>query len=211
MIDYEHATKQAARQKKTSRATLVGLFVLFAAPVIAAWVLFFLGESWWPKDMMNRGELVQPARELSLSGLTDVEGQAMSAEFLQHKWTLIFVETSACGQACLKRLYLNRQVRLTQGKYLDRLAIAFLLADGGVPADFDKWSDKFPGMTVGLMPAGSSIIDEFRVAPAAADDVLGRTYLVDPRGFLMMRYQVDQDPKDKISDLKRLLKVSAIR
>lgn len=211
MIDYEHATQQAARQKKTSRATLIGLFVLFASPVIAAWLLFFMGEEWWPKDMMNRGELVEPARELSLSGLTDIEGKPLSKAFLQHKWTLVFVETSACGHECLNRLYLNRQVRLTQGKHLDRLAIAFLLADGKVPADFDQWSDKFPGMTVGLIPGNSSILDEFSVAPAGVDDVLGRTYLVDPRGFLMMRYQMDQDPKDKISDLKRLLKVSAIR
>ena len=114
------------------------------------------------------------------------------------------IDSGACNDRCLAKQYKLRQVRLTQGKNMERVARAWLVVD------------REPlGATVLRDYAGTRVI---RVAPdvlknfpaATGADVRDHIWLIDPLGNLMLRYPPAADPSGMKTDLQRLLKLSRI-
>lgn len=101
-------------------------------------------------------------------------------------------------------------MRLAVGKDLDRVATGYLVTDGDPVQDFAQWGEGFPALRV-LYAADGEVIDRFRVGDEPVERAQRRIYLVDPLGNIMMRYRPGQDAAAMLKDLKRLLKVSALR
>lgn len=204
-----HVPDTAARTR--SRASLLLVFALFAAPVVLAWLLFFVFPDWVPTSTVNNGTLIKPARPLPAFALTTVSGDSVDAGFLQGKWTFIYLHQGACDRDCVEQLYKVRQVRLTQGKNIDRLQRLMLWDAAGVgEAARNELQQHFPGQVIGLLPAnGNGLIPVFNVdgkPPLVAE----RIYLVDPVGNLMMMYAPGDEPRGMVKDLERLLKYSGL-
>ena len=194
-----------------SRLSILLVFALFAAPVALAWLLFFVFPEWIPTETTNHGELVKPVRPLPEFHLATVSGDAIDTGFLQGKWTFTYLHQGPCDRDCVEQLYKIRQVRLTQGKNIDRLQRLMLWKAGGVDeAARGQLQAHFPGLVIALLPAGDmKLPDVFRTdgrAPLGAE----RIYLVDPLGNLMMMYAPDDEPRGMIKDLERLLKYSGL-
>lgn len=185
---------------KRTRLTLVLVFGFFAVPLALAWVLNFTG-NFVPTGTTNNGTLVQPVRPVTAAGLFDAEGAAVNAEYFIGKWTLLYRHTGACDAACQKAFYTLRQVRLTQGKNIDRIQRLVLLEDAAMPAWVAESAAEYPGM---------DMLRAEDMAAANAIAVPGRIYLIDPLGNLMMEYALDAEPRGMMKDLERLLLVSYV-
>jgi cytochrome oxidase Cu insertion factor (SCO1/SenC/PrrC family) len=188
---------QAAPRRSLRSLWLIA--ALAAAPVAAAYVLYYLSP---PSRSVNYGELIAP-RPLPDARLTLADGTAFRLSRLKGKWVLAMVDAGACDAYCEKKLLYMRQLRLTQGKGMDRVERAWFVSDGTTPrADAVA---AYPGTW--LIRAGEGgVVGLFPAAAAVSDHI----YVIDPLGNLMMRYPRDPDPQRMIRDLTRLLKASRV-
>ncbi|OFZ89486.1 MAG: hypothetical protein A3F74_20485 [Betaproteobacteria bacterium RIFCSPLOWO2_12_FULL_62_58] len=173
------------------------LIALTVAPVLASYVAYYF---WQPSRHVNYGELLEP-RPLPDSKLTLVDGTPFHWRQLKGKWVLAIVDSGGCDPYCRQKLIYLRQVRLAQGKEMERIERAWLITDAAKPeaALLAQHQGIWP-----IRAAGSDILKLFPVAGSVADHI----YVVDPLGNLMMRYPRDADPRRMLKDVARLLRHS---
>jgi hypothetical protein len=168
----------------------------------------------------NRGELVQPPRQIDEADVREPNGLDFDYRNLEPKWTMVIPgEAGRCDTVCENTLYLTKQIHTAMGEEYNRLRRIYVSSTG--PDDtlltVQQLSDKRPAPAAfasflarehrGLKPlvldAGgmNALFAEYRNDPA-------RWYLVDPSGWIMMSYNTDNSYKDVIADLKFLLKNS---
>jgi len=192
------------------RISLVLLFALFLAPLLFAILLFYIFPDWRPAGTSNHGQLVTPVRPLPPFQLETLAGEPIDETFLRGKWTLVYLLQGACDKPCVEQLYNIRQVRLAQGKNIDRLQRLLVWESAGVSREDQAELQKhFPGQLIVPVNNQEAVIEVFSLdeqQPMAAR----RVYLVDPLGNLMMRYEPVDEPKGMIKDLERLLKYSGL-
>ena len=193
-----------------SRLTLLLVFALFATPVLIAWLAFFAFPDWRPDGSTNHGELIQPPRALHFAPLPRVEGEPLVEDFLRGKWTYVLWVGAECGTGCQEQLARMHQVRLAQGKNIDRVQ-RLLLVQGMEESALRELQGHYPGLAIAHGATGmSGLLREFQLA--RDEEVLsgGYLYLVDPLGNLMMRYRADLEPRGIVKDLERLLRISYV-
>jgi hypothetical protein len=182
----------------------VGLALLFFAPLGLAFYLYYGYGAWRPGGRVNAGELIEPARPLPPLALPLFGAGNTSADFLKGKWTLLYVEPAACGQACRKDLYAMRQVRLALDRDMNRVQ-RVLIADVDC-CDAKELREQHPD----LVTIRASAADAPLLALLPHRDGAPHFYLIDPLGNLMMCYTADANAKGMLEDLKRLLQLSSI-
>jgi len=176
------------------------ILAIAAAPVAASYFAFYL---WAPRHTVNYGDLIEPPRPLSDPALNLADGAPFRLSQLKGKWVLVTVDTARCGAECEKKLVYMRQLRLTQGKDMERVERVWLVSDAAPPRE--EAVGAFSGTWV-ARAAGSSLIDAFPAPRAPADHI----YVIDPLGNLMMRFPPNPDTRRLIKDLSRLLKASRV-
>jgi len=204
----------AARQRGflSSRQALVLLGLIFMAPAFVAWVMHHSSEEGWkPQGTTNRGNLVHPARQLTMPADMVSDGMSLQ-DYLQGRWTLLYIDDAGCDETCRNNLYKIRQVRLAQNENMKRVQTLFLLHAGNLPDELgDFLAQEHKDMAVALLSAANAavIAPQFQIDEAP---VMGaqRVYIVDPLGNLMMYYLPDADARDMLKDLQKLLKYSKI-
>jgi hypothetical protein len=181
------------------RLSLLLIAAFVAAPMVAAYALFHF---WQPRAFTNYGQLLPPAR-IADASIRQADGSEFKLDALRGKWVMLMVDSGTCNAFCRQKLYQIRQVRLTQGKDMDRIERIWLVDD-----------DERPAGTLVAEYQGTRII------PARASPLLSRLpadvsvrdhiYMVDPLGNLMMRYPRDADASKIKKDVTRLLRVSSV-
>lgn len=195
----KETTQDASAQRK-SRRTLLIVGAVCIAPFVASWALYFF---WQPSGRINYGELVEgatlPAGNIVLAGAD----KPFDFLTLRGRWVYVTVDAGACDDYCQKKLWKMRQVRLTQGKYLERIERVWLVSDAqDVPAVVRK---DYDGTWI-ANAQGHDLLKSFPFRDAQRDHI----YLVDPLGNVVLRYPKDADPSRMKKDLQRLLRVSRI-
>jgi len=193
--DPRAAAPEAARRR--GRLIVAAIFAVCALPLAAALVAYHFFP---PAGRTNYGELVEP-RPMPRGPLRRLDGRPFTLAELQGKWVLLQVDDAACGPPCQEKLFLMRQVRLAQGKNMDRVERVWLVLDAGRPAP------QIAPLHDGAVVAHAA---PELVAGLPAADVRDHVYLLDPRGNVMLRFPKHADPKRMIKDLERLLKYSSI-
>lgn len=207
-----NAETQTTASRTRSRLSLLTIFSLFAAPVILAWLAFYVFPEWVPEGTSNHGQLVSPVRPLPVFELGTVGGESVDNSFLRARWTFITLLQGECDKSCVQLLYKVRQVRLGQGKNIDRLQRLLLWDATGVAFDRQReLQEHFPGLVIADLK-GEKHKDLLQVFELDDRNPLqaGRIYLVDPLGNLMMSYEQDDEPRGMLKDLGRLLKFSGL-
>jgi len=200
------ASLAGGRDDRRQRRVLIGLALLFFAPVGISFYLYYGHSTLQPGRRVNVGELVRPPRLLPSAALTLAESGSTTPELLLHKWTLLYLGGGACDARCREALYDTRQVRLALDRDMDRVQRVFI-ADEPC-CDLRFLGDQHPDLiTVRADAAAATLI---ALLPGAADHGAGRVYVVDPLGNLMMYYPADARPKGILEDMKRLLRLSHI-
>jgi cytochrome oxidase Cu insertion factor (SCO1/SenC/PrrC family) len=190
---------QPAGQRKSQRMLLIVAAVCIA-PFVASWALYFF---WQPSGRINYGELVEgvalPAGNVVLVGADKPFDFAQ----LRGRWIFVTVDSGACDDYCQKKLWKMRQVRMTQGKYLERIERVWLVSDDqSVSATVSK---EYGGTWI-AKAQGHALLKSFPFRGLQRDHI----YVVDPLGNVVLRYPRDADPSRMKKDLERLLKVSRI-
>jgi cytochrome oxidase Cu insertion factor (SCO1/SenC/PrrC family) len=193
---------------KSSRRAFLWAFLAFFAPLLLAFVLYY-GVGWHPGRTSNKGDLVSPVISLPDVALTKPDGSSLDTQWLQRKWTLVYVGEGVCDQSCRDALLITRNIRLLLGKDSLRVQRAFLFA--GTCCDQGYMSSEQPDLILARIDdaVAQPIL---RLFPHDAGDPVhaGRIYIIDPLGNLMMSYKQGADAGDLHSDLKKLLSLSHI-
>lgn len=183
--------------RRRNRGMLVALFLLFFGGMLVAGLLRFSG--WRPEGSKNKGEMLQPYGDLREYAPTLADGRAYRWKDEPRIWRIVAMprDCAAARAAECARLL----------------------------ADFDKvWrlmtkdADRVHVLWAGAMPPGVVVPEEVRVVRADDglraglprwDDAGGdAAWLVDPNGFVVLRYAPGFDPGDLRTDLARLLKIN---
>jgi hypothetical protein len=205
-------TIRNAALDRRQRRLLIGLALLFFAPLGLSFYLYYGPAGWRPGTRVNHGDLVDPPRplpDLTLPIAHGAGGPGKSALSLRGKWTLLYVGAGSCTALCRVELYETRQVRIALNRDMDRVQRVFIAS--GDCCDWQFLDAQHPdlatvgatadaGPLLGLLPSFNGI------APTTAD----RIYLIDPLGNLMMSYAPGAPPKGLLTDLKRLLGLSHV-
>ena len=165
-----------------------------------SWYLVFFTDFKKEDGGTQKGEIISPVISLGELEVYDIKNDTVS--LINDKWTLVFFVESECNQFCEDKLYQVRQIRLALGK--DRDKVDRLLVSGKIQS-WEVFSDSFNGQKY-IDPRSKSyagVVKKFEEYPKF--DARG-TYLVDPFGFLMMKYKFDANPMGTIKDIERLIK-----
>lgn len=188
----------AAARRRRGRWVAAGIFAVCAFPVIAGYVAYYFLP---PQGRVNYGDLLE-TRPLPSVTLTRLDGTPLRLDALRGKWLMMQVDAAACDERCQGKLFNMRQVRLAQGKDMDRIERVWLVADAAPPpAAIERL---YEGAVLARAPG------ELIAALPAEADVRDHVYLVDPLGNMVLRFPPNADPKKMIKDLQRLLKYSGI-
>ncbi len=172
---------------------------LMVAPIALSYLLFFWGA---PSNSVNYGELIE-VKVLPDVVLHKTNGETFNISQLRGKWIMLTVDSGVCNEACRKKLYYMRQVRLMQKNEMERIERVWLIDDAKIPEN--GIIKDFKG-TVLINAKNSEILKEIPAKLSQRDHI----YMIDPLGNLMMRFPKDVNPSLMAKDIKRLLKVSQI-
>jgi hypothetical protein len=201
---------------------LIGLALLFFAPLGLAFYLYYGHGAWHPGGRVNAGELVSPARPLPALALPlwssddALPAGHTDPDFLKGRWTFLYVGSGRCAAACQSRLYDTRQVRIALDRDMKRVQRVFI-ADAGC-CDPHYLRDQHPDIVAVRASAEAAPLLALLAGPEGpGHDGPGRlpfaesrVYVIDPLGNLMMSYPPDAKAKGMLEDMKRLLRLSSI-
>ena len=173
------------------RRQLLLIAAAFAAPLLIAMLLRGLG--WEPVASRNHGTLVQPPFDISELAITRQDGSAYQWQPLEARFHLLVRQDGACDAGCAQLADMLHRVWAAQGRQAERLDVLWLGGAPPEPTRFRHW--------VGLQPSAAleAVLAEHGVADAGL-------LMVDPNGFVMMRYEEGFDPSGLRLDIKRLIK-----
>ena len=184
-----------------ARIALVVIVTLFTAPFIASWYLVFYTDFKKNDIGVQNGSLIHPVIEVGAIEAIAIGNE--SKQKLLGKWTLTGFVSSVCDTDCEKLLYTLRQTRLALGKNLDKVG-RLILTDSDEVLGYEE---EYKGQKVVKDPEEyDRLMNKFReIENFDANDI----YLIDPYGFIMMRYDKGMNPKGIIKDVERLIKNSS--
>jgi hypothetical protein len=188
---------------------LLGLFALFAAPLAAAFWLYY-GTDWRPTRTTNNGTLIAPPRELPALSFAQPQTRPAVEKLLTGKWSMVVIANGRCDEACRNSLVYARQTHIGLGRLGARVQRVLL-----VPADCcdrEYLDREHTGLLIADL-GGDATLSAGRDALLAAfpaERQGQQIFIVDPLGNLMMRYDTQDDPKGLREDLKKLLDLSHI-
>ena len=157
-----------------------------------------------PEGTLGRTYAEWTEREqISAAGLKDPTGRKLDADYLNGRWTLVHVLNGPCGQSCIDALAHTRQVQQALGDDMNRVQRLMVVATPRYAENVAKPPE------LALAVAKSHWLASFSFAEDGSSQPFG-IYLVDPQGYLMMRYPPNIDQRGLISDIERLLKISKI-
>lgn len=191
------------KKKTAGRGKLFLVLAVCASPLIASYFTYYVIK---PSSRTNYGTLLDP-RNYPIPALasTALDGSKSSLQDYKGKWLMVQVNDADCQAACQKRLNDMRQLRLAQGKEMDRIERVWLITDDR-PLE-TMLLREYDGMRhLRVSPQVLQAWLPVEQGTLASDHI----YLIDPLGNLMMRYPKDADPNKIKKDLAKLLKASAI-
>jgi cytochrome oxidase Cu insertion factor (SCO1/SenC/PrrC family) len=192
--------------KKKSSVPLIMLLLLFLLPVTASWYLVFFTDYARDGEGAEHGSIIKPARQLEDVPLMRVNERSVESVSLYGEWSLLFFIDGTCEDSCAETLYRIRQIRLATGKEMHRIQRVAIINEGDESVFSDYLSKNFPGQHyVHKDDLSEKFIYQFQ--DQNVNDKMA-VFLIDPRGFLMMRYSGDAEPSGIIRDLSRLLRIS---
>jgi len=198
--------------RDTGRWKLFAVILVCAAPLIASYLAYYVIK---PQARNNYGALIDPrAYPIPPLASTTLDGRAEALDKYKGKWIMLKVGGGACPQACQEQLLEMRQLRLMQGKDMERIERVWLITDS-VPLE-TMLIREYDGMHM-LRASAAAVAKWLPADPGTTADE--HIYLIDPLGNLMMRFPKDTDLKGAAriearkkmnKDIAKLLKASAI-
>jgi hypothetical protein len=183
--------------RNRNRWMLIAIAALFFGVMIVAGALRFSG--WRPAGLKANGELLHPPADLRQVSPQLADGGEYRWDAAPRTWRILAMTRdcdSTQAAACTQLLTQLDKVWQLAGKDADRVHVLWI---GTLPAQ-------------GPHPTTLHVIapsDALHDGLPHADDPQGiPVYLLDPNGFVVLRYAPGFDPSGLRTDLSRLLKVN---
>lgn len=180
-------------QRNRNRLTLLLIAAFFFVPMLVAGILRFTDHH--PAINRQNGELLEPKPDLRKLELALADGKPYRWNPAARVWRIVVAPKPGCAQEC---------VALSQ-----RLDTVWQL--------FGKDADQVDVLWAGEPPAGAARPASLRVLGPSPqlrerlprlDDPAGTpVYVIDPNGFVILRYAPGFEPGGLHKDLSRLLKL----
>lgn len=183
--------------QRRNRATLVAIAVLFFAPLLLA---VLMQSHWWsygPAETVNRGTLVQPP--------VPVQGDGGAP------WRVVHVLEASCVAACERAVTGLRQMHIAAGRHREAITVELVGEQGLEEAERVRLQAIYRDFVLTAPappPLADALAEAARRAWPEGGEQAGRSFLIDPRGNIILAYARGTDPNDLYRDLQRLLKWS---
>jgi len=178
------------KTRRKNRLTLLLLLAIFLAPALGSWLLYANLDK-MHLSTTNKGEFVQPPRQIEVAGL------ALPADYFAHHHTLIYVGGPDCTADCRRALHVMQGTQLALGEATGQVRRLYLAASPAAVASVQGDA----GLTA-LDATGKPALKAFDA------DASQYIYLADPNGYVVLRYRLSEDPKRILIDLRHLLGLS---
>ena len=193
-----------ARRTRRGRWQMFGLLAVCLAPVLASYFAYYVIR---PEGRTNYGDLVTPSAMPESLSLHTLEGAAVAPRSLHDQWLLVVVADAACDATCETNLYLQRQLRETLGREMERVDKVWLIPDDA-PLRPQVLEAVAAGTPVKVLRVARDELAQW-LAPAVGHQLDEHLYVVDPMGRWMMRQPARPEAAKIKRDLERLLRASA--
>lgn len=205
MTDSSTSPQPDPRAVRRGRLIALSIFAIAFLPVILASVMYYAG--WGTTGATaNKGELIQPVGTVAEFGFVGPQNESLADRFYpateEAKW-LVLTLAQDCGEACKSALHQNRQVHIALGRESDRVERA-LWAPGLAAQELED----YPELMRVELAAGKALPDNLPGDGNLAESY--QTYVIDPNGNVVLRYDRSNSGEDLLDDLKRLLRISNI-
>ena len=182
--------------KRNNRLTIIALVILFVSPVLLATIMH---SQWWsyrPVTTKNHGQLLEPPMAIEGWQKRDTD---------DHKpiWTIATLSPDNCQSDCQEQLGWLRQVRAAQGRHRQQVQLTLVTA-----ADITAEQQA----AVNAVSTAITIVNQtqspalFEALSSAAEGVkLPVTFIIDPAGFIILRYAAGSDATGMRKDIGRLI------
>lgn len=176
-----------------SRWPLLLLCLLFLGPALLAGALYLSG--WKPVGSRQHGELLDPPVDLRALPARHPDGRPLDWLAGERHWRVLVAPEPGCGTECVDLSQDLAKVWQLLGHTADNVEILWL---GSAPAGHV--------LPTGLQPMAPS--PALRAALPGLPDPAGTpVHVVDPNGFVILRYAPGFDPAGLRADLAKLLKL----
>jgi hypothetical protein len=188
-IAAEPMTPAQMSARTRSRGILLLIAALFAAPfVVALWMYY---ADWQPSRTKNLGALIHPVRDLRSVQFTRADGSRFEWHHEDHIWSVLVAPPADCGPACDQLAEKLRRIWVGMGNKADGVQVL--------------WVGTAPKQTFRtLMPLNADASFAEQLPDTARADAIP-VYVVDPTGYVILRYAPGFNPRDLRSDLTQLL------
>ena len=186
--------KQAQRR---NRMMLLAIFAVFFGSLFLAGVLRFSG--WRPAGTKAHGEMLQPPGDLRAVVPKLADGSDYAWNPRARLWRIALAPPADCIEACIKLAHDLDTVWQLTGKDADHVHVLWIgTPPPAMPRDAAlRVLQSSPALRTGLP----------RVDENASNGGGVPVYVIDPNGFVILRYAPGFDPAGLRADLSRLLKL----
>lgn len=181
--------------RRRNRTMLVAIVVIFLGSALVAGVLRFSG--WRPAGMKNHGELLQPPGDLRAVPPLLVEGGEYAWNPVERTWRILVAPPASCTDACVALSHDLDKVWRLFGREADHVHVLWV----GTPPDGVERNRAWRV----LQPSPQLTAALPGVDAGGAQGV--PVYVVDPNGFVILRYAPGFDAGHLRQDMARLLKL----
>ncbi|QIK80625.1 hypothetical protein G7069_02835 [Lysobacter sp. HDW10] len=167
--------------------------VAFLGSFALAGILRYSG--WRPEGLKSKGELLQPAVDVHQIQPKLADGTPYPWNPIERKWRILVVPSANCAAQCTQLAGQLDTLWQILGKDAPRVDLLWWAAvPEGAPATSHPRA----------LMADPALLGKL---PRAMDATGPVTYILDPNGFVVLRYKPGTDPSDIRTDLSRLLKL----
>ena len=182
-----------ARNDRRNRLVFFAVIAIFLGGMLVAGALRFSG--WQPAGMKNNGELLQPPADLREAAPRLAAGGPYAWDPAARRWRILVAPPADCGDPCRE---LARELDLVWrlfGTKADEVDILWLGAppEGAVGNAATRVLARDPALRAQL--------------PSVDDPAGVPVYVVDPNGFVILRYAPGFDPGGLRADVAKLLRL----
>ncbi|MFJ3057741.1 SCO family protein [Herbaspirillum sp. NPDC087042] len=203
MTKPEAGNKTDEARRRAGRWKMLAVVAVCAAPLIASYLTYYVIK---PQSRTNYGALIDPRQyPIPPLGSSALDGAPAKLADYKGKWIMLQVDRGDCAEDCRKKLLTMRQLRLMQGKEMERIERVWLVTDNA-PVE-TMLLREYDGTDI--LRADAARLKAWLPVDAgtSAEDHI---YLIDPLGNLMMRFPKDPDPNKMKKDISKLLRASSI-
>lgn len=193
---------------KRSLTPLILIALTCLAPVVLAALAYFVPSlGLRPESTSNYGTLVEqrPVLDSAPASFTTLEGEAFDMASLQGKWVLLSVDSGACNEECVRKLFTLRNSHASQGKNVDRLTRVWLITDDVTPTEQIQEAYVGTHMLRTDTQSAAALLAPSLPAEQQPRYLQGGMWIIDPLGNLMMEFPPDADPLKVRKDISKLL------